>query len=312
MTATAFEFDVADTGAQTRWSMAASATLHALLLAWLILMPHIRPAAPALTEIALIEPGELDAGAASPAAPVPAPVAEAGAAAASEDEHAFTRLERHAEMTPVPQSEALEDRIAARLATLQQNDVTSLAAVHAPGSSSALWGAPAASPVGAGGVGSAPLALQRGGVGGTGPPLELSRGGSLGGAPAVVPAGLPAARSAVSRPATGGDATATRSLAGALIAGPIADRRVITFASPAYPDWAKRDGVEGSVTLYFVVRSDGTVKENVLVQKTAGFEDFDESARSALRAWRFEPLREGRAGEQWGTITFHFRLREAG
>jgi TonB family protein len=53
-------------------------------------------------------------------------------------------------------------------------------------------------------------------------------------------------------------------------------------------------------------------KENVLVQKTAGFGDFDDNARSALRAWRFEPLREGRVGEQWGTITFHFRIRDAG
>jgi TonB family protein len=62
------------------------------------------------------------------------------------------------------------------------------------------------------------------------------------------------------------------------------------------------------VTLYFVVRADGEVKENVLVQKTAGFEDFDENARIALRSWKFEPLREGRTGEQWGTITFHYRL----
>jgi TonB family protein len=79
-----------------------------------------------------------------------------------------------------------------------------------------------------------------------------------------------------------------------------------------YPEWAKEEAVEASVTLYFVVRPDGGVKENILVQKTAGFEDFDESARAALRAWRFEPLRAGRVGEQWGTITFHFRLRDVG
>jgi TonB family protein len=48
------------------------------------------------------------------------------------------------------------------------------------------------------------------------------------------------------------------------------------------------------------------------VEKTAGFEDFDESARQALRAWRFQPLTGGRTGEQWGAITFHFRIREAG
>ena len=94
--------------------------------------------------------------------------------------------------------------------------------------------------------------------------------------------------------------------------GPVADRPVIQYTKPIYPEWAKRDAVEGSVTLYFVVRPDGTIKENVLVQKTAGFEEFDDNARAALRAWRFQPLTGGRTGEQWGTITFHFRLREAG
>jgi TonB family protein len=81
---------------------------------------------------------------------------------------------------------------------------------------------------------------------------------------------------------------------------------------PAYPEWAKHDAVEGAVTLYFVVRADGGVKENILVQKTAGFEDFDENARVALRAWRFKPLAAGQSGEQWGTITFRYRLRDAG
>jgi TonB family protein len=97
-----------------------------------------------------------------------------------------------------------------------------------------------------------------------------------------------------------------------MLAGPIADRPVTAYTRPAYPEWAKRDAVEGSVTLYFIVRPDGAIRENILVQKTAGFEDFDESARAALRLWRFAALREGRTGDQWGTITFHFRLREAG
>jgi TonB family protein len=130
--------------------------------------------------------------------------------------------------------------------------------------------------------------------------------------PALVSTGLPTVGSEASAPAKGGESTARRNLAGATLMGPIADRPVITYATPTYPDWAKRDAVEGSVTLYFVVRPDGTVKENVLIQKTAGFEDFDENARTAIKAWRFQPLTGGRTGEQWGTITFHFRIREAG
>ena len=70
--------------------------------------------------------------------------------------------------------------------------------------------------------------------------------------------------------------------------------------------------LKDTLTLYFVVRADGSIKENVLVQRTAGFEDFDESARVALRAWRFAPLTGGRTGEQWGTITFHFKIEGAG
>jgi TonB family protein len=163
---------------------------------------------------------------------------------------------------------------------------------------------------GAGGSGKA-LSLTRGGAG-TGPALSLTRGGGTGIAPAVVATGLPGGTGAASAPAKGSESTARRELAGATLMGPIADRPVLSVATPLYPEWAKRDAVEGSVTLYFVVRPDGSVKENVLVQKTAGFEDFDENARTALKAWRFQPLTGGRTGEQWGTITFHFRIREAG
>jgi TonB family protein len=160
-----------------------------------------------------------------------------------------------------------------------------------------------------GGGGGTALSLSRGG-GGSGPALSLSRGPGHGESAVLAPAAAPTPARAAAEPANAGDASARRTLAGATLLGPIADRPVLSHVTPAYPEWAKREAVEGSVTLYFVVRSDGSVKENVLVQRTAGFEDFDDSARSALRAWRFEPLREGRTGEQWGTITFQYRLRD--
>jgi outer membrane biosynthesis protein TonB len=53
--------------------------------------------------------------------------------------------------------------------------------------------------------------------------------------------------------------------------GPVADRAVTHYKVPDYPDWAKRDGTEGSVTLYFFVLPDGAVKENVVVERTSGF-----------------------------------------
>ena len=53
-------------------------------------------------------------------------------------------------------------------------------------------------------------------------------------------------------------------LAGATLMGPIADRPVLDHVTPVYPEWAKRDGVEGSVTVYFVVSPDGAVRENLV------------------------------------------------
>jgi TonB family protein len=156
------------------------------------------------------------------------------------------------------------------------------------------------------------VALRRGGEGtGSGaPPLELARGGHGGGGELAL-AQLPAER-VKSRPAPPPRAGATRpSLSGISLAGPIADRPVLDAARPLYPEWAKRDAVEGAVALYFIVLPDGSVKENIMVQKTAGFEDFDNSAIDALRAWRFAPLPAGRTGEQWGTITFQFRIAGA-
>jgi len=175
-----------------------------------------------------------------------------------------------------------------------------------PGTGGALAPAPAT-----GGGGGATTSLNRGGTLGGAPSLNLSRGGGgTGAVPTLASAPVPKATSASAEPANTGAVSAKRTLSGASLAGPIADRPVLSYRKPVYPDWAKKEAVGGSVTLYFIVRPDGSVKENILVQQTAGFEDFDESARTALKAWRFAPLAAGRSGEQWGTITFHFRLQE--
>ena len=92
--------------------------------------------------------------------------------------------------------------------------------------------------------------------------------------------------------------------------GPVADRPLISYKTPIYPEWAKRQAVEASVTLYFVVLPDGRVKENVLIQKTSAYEDFDNNATSALLTWRFQPLKGGATGEQWGLITFRYKLSD--
>jgi TonB family protein len=97
-------------------------------------------------------------------------------------------------------------------------------------------------------------------------------------------------------------------VAGAQLVGPVADRSLLSHVKPVYPEWAKKDGVEASVTLRFFVLSSGLVKENILVETTSGFRDFDVASVNALIQWQFEPL--AGAAEQWGRITFHFRLSD--
>lgn len=302
MSASALRFD--SDPVRTRWSMAASAGLHVVLLMWLVLFYHEGPTQPPLNEITWIdaEPGA-DAGAAAEAAPLsPVP--------ATEQAPRLRRAQTH--LDPLSASDiALDVRLAARLSALQSGAVPAAVAASGMSPSRLPVAAPATLAGGSGGGGTA-VVLHRAGSGG-GPALELTRHVGAGGAasPAIVATGLPAEKAAAAAPAAG-EAVARRALAGASLMGPVADRPILGQVTPTYPEWAKREAVEASVTLYFVVRADGTVRENVLVQKTAGFEDFDEGARAALRAWRFQPLSGGRTGEQWGTITFHFRLRDAG
>ena len=296
--------------------LVSSIALHVLVVAWIAVSPAARPV-DKLTEITLVDPNELDAPGAAPeqvaAATATSLAAEpaSGAAAEHSRDERFRRTER-ADLAPASQVEsAVQDRLAARLATLQSTALVPSAGVVKSAAPSP-WSAVPATVPGIGGTGSAPVALKRDGS--SGPPLALTRGGGGGGAtlaPALARAPESVTRSE-SEPARGETSASKRTLAGATLMGPIADRDVIQQTTPLYPDWAKREAVEASVTLYFVVRPDGSVRENVLVQKTAGFEDFDENARAALRAWRFEALRDGRTGDQWGTITFHYRIREGG
>ena len=304
------EFD--EVRARTRWTMSLSLAAHLALLLALVLIKPVSQDRPVITEIAFIGPGDLDP---SPAAPGPASAPRASApvsgARVTSDRDDHFRREAVASFAANPQSDrAAADRLNSRLAALQQTTVTPISG-GTTGAPSALWASPAGVPGGLGGSGQS-VTLSRGGGGGSGPPLALGRGGGGNGTSTTLarvatpaPSGEPAAA------AREGESTARRTLAGAMLAGPIADRAVLQSTTPVYPEWAKKDGVEGSVTVYFVVRADGSVKENVLVQKTAGFAEFDDNARAAILAWRFEPLRGGRTGEQWGTITFNYRLRGA-
>ncbi len=61
----------------------------------------------------------------------------------------------------------------------------------------------------------------------------------------------------------------------------------LSKVDPAYPASMMQDHVQGTVTLYAIIRSDGTVGD---VKILDGFDArLDENARMALERWRFRP-----------------------
>ena len=317
----ALEKDAAHSRAKTREGLGISLVVHMLVFLWLGLTQAGGGELAGLTEITFVE--ETDPEGIPDAAPPmarettsSAPVQEVSLKASKDVEapqHFERALERAAD-APRPQSKrAVADLLSERLDAIDRdgNSSTRIASlIPAPN-----VGIPA--PAGIPGPGdranSTPGTLARSGPGGgTGTaPVALRR---LEGKPAAKPvmaAAVIDVEEEAPRPATSSGGSA-RNLAGANLVGPVADRAVVHYRVPDYPDWAKRDGVEGSVTLYFFVLPDGRVKDNVLVERTSGFSDFDERAVAALLEWKFVALpASGASNEQWGRITFNYRLSGA-
>jgi TonB family protein len=285
--------------------------IHLLLLLWFILAAHIPPEEEGLTEITFIDPVEPLPAAIPVALPKsdPAPTTRIQKQSRDPQEAKFERDVPIAEIAPEPQQlQRVEDKISERLASLQNKIVdkpVDIAALSTP------------SPVGRPKLAGASDTFR--------PPTrtELSRNEPAQSEPVALSRNkrritqadivsapindIPVERARPKRT----DSDARRVLAGAQLAGPVADRPVLSYNVPDYPEWAKNEAVEGTVAIYFVVLPDGRVKENVMVEKTAGFADFDDNAVRALLSWRFEALKNGKTGEQWGTITFHYRLSDA-
>lgn len=298
--------------ARTRRAQGVSMLAHLILLMWLVLQPHVFPEPPTVTEITWIDPESL-----MPAAPPPAPARSPQVTPRTEPQPGqvkpqrdkqFERTLRRAEKEPTPQtSRTIQDLLNRRVATLQRQETEAAPvrplALNAPTPQAGMQLAEVGdSPR------SAPVDLKRDKRGSK--PVPLVRSGTglpSNSLPQLATVGAPKMDARPSKPQDVERANVS-DLAGASLMGPIADRPVVHYQSPLYPDWAEFQGVEASVSLYFVVRPDGRIKENILVEKTSGFEDFDANAVSALRTWRFQELGAGSSGEQWGRITFHYRL----
>jgi len=304
MTAYTLNKEFADAKARTRRTVFVSLILHLLLFSWLILQYHSSPLPEGIVEIAWVDP-----------APPPPPQVQVSRQVEQVQvkpvakQKKFERQAEQAELAPQPQDVRVrQDKMSERLASIRQSRPSrSDLAVATVSSASLLPSAAVAVPTPQSGAGPQELVREKTR---TTAPLSLKRGPArpVRAAPAVAP--LPREITATAVPVPEVENLTQRTLEGASLAGPVADRPVVSYTMPAYPDWAAREAVEASVTLYFLVLPDGRVKENIQIQKTAGFTDFDQSAIAALRQWRFEALTGGATEDQWGTITFHFRLRD--
>ncbi len=91
------------------------------------------------------------------------------------------------------------------------------------------------------------------------------------------------------------------------IEGPLADRKVVASAVPAFPDWARSQGIlEAEVAIRFNVDADGSVMPGMRVERTSGYGRLDKLCMDSLRNWKFAPAPG--SGAQWGVITFRFVL----
>lgn len=91
-----------------------------------------------------------------------------------------------------------------------------------------------------------------------------------------------------------------------IIQGDIAGRKVLVAKKPPYPRWAQEQGLEASVTIYFVVRPDGSVKDNLIIERSSNYPELDQLAKEALLQFKFAPI--SGSDEQSGYATFRYTL----
>jgi protein TonB len=77
---------------------------------------------------------------------------------------------------------------------------------------------------------------------------------------------------------------------------------------PRYPEAARKAGAQGVTLLRVRVLENGRVGE-VLIEKSAGFQELDVSAAEAVKKWLFEPARRGKEPVQvWVLLPVKFEL----
>ncbi len=304
-----YQLELAASRIRVRQTLLISGALHVMLLLWLLLY---KPPVP--IDLGAVEIDWLD-----PAPPVVVAAPKKKSVAVREQPREKTPPAPmpvdepvvRAEPKPMPRQDTLvrNDRLSERLATMRTEPMARRPlSVNTAGASSLLKSA--AAPQAAVVRPQKTVNLNRD-ARPTSPAVALNRNVSNRVRPAMAPVEVPKQiRTDAARPED--EATdIERTLDGVTLVGPAAGREIVKHILPDYPSWAMKQAAEATVTLYFVVLPDGRVKDNVQIRKTGGYADFDNNATAALLNWRFAPLAAGERHEQWGTITFRYRLRDA-
>ncbi len=81
-----------------------------------------------------------------------------------------------------------------------------------------------------------------------------------------------------------------------------------TCAKPDYPSASRRLEEEGTVTLRFLIGTDGRVLQ-AEIDKSSGYVRLDEAARNALAKCQFRPgTVDGKPEQSWASIRYAWRL----
>ena len=85
-------------------------------------------------------------------------------------------------------------------------------------------------------------------------------------------------------------------------------KRIVRHPDPAYPEIARKAGIEGMVRLQVRLTADGRIEVMKLLEGDTVLAD---AAMGAVKQWRGKPAwMDGKQVEVISTVTFRFKLRD--
>jgi protein TonB len=87
--------------------------------------------------------------------------------------------------------------------------------------------------------------------------------------------------------------------------------QIVRRAAPAYPEIAKRAGIEGTVWVKIQLDENGKVREALVQKSSQPNLGFEEAAMAAAKSFEFSPAKKNHQPVAvWVTIPFHFKLSQ--